>query len=178
MAEAWLLRSFCRSSKSTSPRTARSCTSRAADSLNQARTLCRYSAVTSLSSMSRNPAVRRRLGCSCRVRTPGGPARTACRCCKDDRFGARWIVRNANLPPRQRRRRQALSTESLAGIQQSTSVCTMASKLAGRNGRCLAVETTADDEASPSLRIRSHARRIPCMGRSVTVTRHPVLAAR
>ena len=54
-----------------------------------------------------------------------------------------WMVKNAMRPPGRRRRRDALSTESLARSQHSTSVCTTASNVRPeRQARALAATAT------------------------------------
>jgi hypothetical protein len=83
------------------------------------------------------------------------------------------------LPPGRRSRRQALSTESLARSQHSTSVWMMTSKLPARNGSPLAAAaTTPVRAASASLAARLAATRSPSRGRSVRTTAQPVRAAR
>ncbi len=65
----------------------------------------------------------------------------------------------------------ALSTESFARSQQSTSAWTIASKLSGRNGRCRALATTARvRSAVPSASARRSAARMPGSVRSDTTS--------
>ena len=89
------------------------------------------------------------------------------------------MVKKAVRPPASRRSRDALSTESLARSQHSTSVCTTASKLPGWKGSARALDATAATRsASCSVSARATARRSPSSGTSLRTVAQPDRAAR
>ena len=108
-----------------------------------------------------------------------GPAAPARRRAAGDRPGASKIVEKPRRPPGRNSRLHALSTESLARSQHSTSVWTIASKLWAWKGSALAAAaTTLVRAARLSARARAAATRSPSSGRSARTTRQPLRAAR
>lgn len=172
-------RSACRSSNACSPPSSRRSRSSLEACANQPRAVARNSPVTSVTSISVNPARRSRSHGSPSERTARGPTLTARRCARFERPGVVKIVRNAVRPPSRRSRRHALSTESLAVSQHRTSVWTIASKLSDANGSLRALATTAPERsAMPSRSARRIAVLSPSSGRSVSTTEDPVTFAR
>src|SRR5579859_393784 len=89
------------------------------------------------------------------------------------------MVKKAIRPPGRSPRRHALSTESLGRSQHSTSVCTIASKVAGAKGSARALPATAAARAARFSRWpRAAAASSPSTGTSARTAWQPVALAR